>query len=34
MVSHDGAKLVFASNRDSEKPRATDIYLADYTEVK
>jgi TolB protein len=34
MFSHDGAKLVFASNRDPDKPRATDIYLADYIDMK
>jgi Tol biopolymer transport system component len=32
MFSHDGTKLVFASNRDPHKPRATDIYLADWVE--
>ncbi len=30
MFSHDGTKLVFASNRDPDKPRATDIYIADW----
>lgn len=32
MFAHDGTKLVFASNRDPEKPRATDIFLADWVE--
>jgi Tol biopolymer transport system component len=32
MFSHDGKKLVFASNRNPEKPRATDIYIADWVE--
>lgn len=30
MYSHDGTKLVFASNRDPDKPRATDIYIAEW----
>ncbi|ETW96202.1 MAG: hypothetical protein ETSY2_46860, partial [Candidatus Entotheonella gemina] len=30
MFSHDGTKLVFTSNRDPDKPRATDIYIADW----
>ncbi|GAB4388573.1 MAG: hypothetical protein Kow0025_08710 [Thermodesulfovibrionales bacterium] len=30
MFSPDGGKLVFASNRNPEKPRATDIYIADW----
>jgi Tol biopolymer transport system component len=30
MFSPDGKKLTFASNRNPEKPRATDIYLADW----
>ncbi len=30
MFSPDGKKLAFASNRNPEKPRATDIYLADW----
>lgn len=30
MFSHDGKKLVFGSNRNLEKPRATDIYIADW----
>ena len=32
MFSHAGTKLVFASNRDPHKPRATDIYIADWVE--
>jgi TolB protein len=32
MFSHDGRKLVFASNRNPDKPRATDIFIADWTE--
>jgi Tol biopolymer transport system component len=32
MFSHDGRKLVFASNRDAQKPRATDIFIADWAE--
>lgn len=32
MFSHDGKKLVFASNRNPAKPRATDIYIADWVE--
>ncbi len=32
MFSHSGTKLVFASNRDPQKPRATDIYLAEWVE--
>jgi Tol biopolymer transport system component len=32
MFSSDGKKLVFASNRNPAKPRATDIYIADWTE--
>ncbi len=31
MFSLDGKKLAFASNRNPEKPRATDIYVADWT---
>lgn len=30
MFSHDGTKLAFASNRDPRRPRATDIYIADW----
>ena len=30
MFSHDGKKLVFGSNRNPEKPRATDVYIADW----
>ncbi|GAB4490671.1 MAG: hypothetical protein OHK006_23770 [Thermodesulfovibrionales bacterium] len=32
MFSHDGKKLVFASNRNPDKPRATDIFIADWVE--
>ncbi|UCG12925.1 MAG: PD40 domain-containing protein [Deltaproteobacteria bacterium] len=32
MFSPDGRKLVFASNRNPEKPRATDIFIADWVE--
>ncbi len=32
MFSHDGKKLVFASNRNPQKPRATDIFIADWVE--
>ena len=32
MFSNDGKKLVFASNRNSQKPRATDIFIADWVE--
>ncbi len=32
MFSSDGKKLVFASNRNSQKPRATDIFIADWVE--
>ena len=32
MFSHDGKKLVFASNRNLQKPRATDIFIADWIE--
>jgi Tol biopolymer transport system component len=32
MFSHDGTKLVWGSNRNPQKPRATDIYLADWVE--
>ena len=32
MFSPDGKKLVFGSNRNPAKPRATDIYIADWTE--
>lgn len=32
MFSHDGKKLSFASNRNPKKPRATDIFIADWTE--
>ncbi len=32
MFSHDGKKLVFASNRNPQKPRATDIFVAEWVE--
>jgi TolB protein len=32
MFSHDGKKLAFASNRNPQKPRATDIFIADWVE--
>jgi Tol biopolymer transport system component len=32
MFSHDSKKLVFASNRNPDKPRATDIFIADWDE--
>lgn len=32
MISRDGKKIAFASNRNPEKPRATDIYIADWVE--
>jgi len=32
MFSHDGKKLVFASNRNAQNPRATDIFIADWDE--
>ncbi len=32
MFSPDGRKLVWASNRDPAKPRATDIFIADWAE--
>lgn len=32
MFSPDGRKLVFASNRNPQKPRATDIFIADWVE--
>jgi len=32
MFSHDGKKIVFASNRNPDKPRETDIYIADWME--
>jgi len=34
MFSPDGKKLVFASNRNPQKPRATDIFIADWVEEK
>lgn len=32
MFSADGKKLTFGSNRNPEKPRATDVYIADWKE--
>ena len=32
MFSRDRKKLVFASNRNPQKPRATDIFIADWIE--
>lgn len=32
MFSPDGKKLVFASNRNPQKPRATDIFIAEWTD--
>jgi len=32
MFSPDGKRLVFASNRNPLKPRATDIFIADWME--
>lgn len=32
MFSPDGKKLVFGSNRNTTKPRATDVYIADWNE--
>jgi Tol biopolymer transport system component len=32
MFSPDGKKLAFASNRNPQKPRATDIFIADWVE--
>ena len=32
MFSHDGRKVVFASNRNPQKPRATDIFIADWVQ--
>lgn len=32
MFSPDGKKLAFASNRNAQKPRATDIFIADWIE--
>ena len=32
MFSPDGGKLVFASNRNPQKPRATDIFITDWLE--
>jgi Tol biopolymer transport system component len=32
MFSYDGKKLAFASNRNPQKPRATDIFIADWVE--
>jgi len=32
MFSPDGKKLAWASNRDANKPRQTDIFIADWVE--
>ena len=32
MFRPDGKKIIFGSNRNPDKPRATDIYIADWTE--
>ncbi|MCG8098235.1 MAG: hypothetical protein JAZ05_04000, partial [Candidatus Thiodiazotropha taylori] len=32
MFSPNGKKIVFGSNRNPDKPRATDIFIADWTE--
>ncbi|MFQ6610500.1 MAG: hypothetical protein ACE5D7_06845 [Fidelibacterota bacterium] len=32
MFTQDGRKLVFASNRDADNPRATHIYIADFSD--
>ncbi len=32
MFSHNGKKLVFASNRNAQNPRATDIFIANWAE--
>ncbi len=32
MFSTDGSKLVFGSNRNMQKPRATDVFIADWSE--
>jgi Tol biopolymer transport system component len=32
MFSADGKKIVFASNRNPDKARATDIFIADWDE--
>jgi Tol biopolymer transport system component len=32
MFSPDGRKIVFGSNRNPQKPHATDIFIADWTE--
>jgi len=32
MFSPDGKKIVFGSNRNPQKPRATDIFIADWNE--
>ena len=34
MFSPDGKKLVWASNRNPQKPRATDIFIADWVEAR
>ena len=32
MWTHDGKKLVFASNRDNAKPHETNIFITDWVE--
>ena len=32
MFSHDGKRLVWCSNRNPQKPRATDVFIADWVE--
>jgi Tol biopolymer transport system component len=32
MFSPDGSKIVFGANRNPAKPRATDIFIADWNE--
>lgn len=32
MLSPDGRKLAFGSNRNPQRPRETDIYIADWVE--
>jgi Tol biopolymer transport system component len=34
MFSPDGTKLVFGSNRNMQKPRATDVYIGEWSEEK
>jgi Tol biopolymer transport system component len=32
MFSHDGGKLVFASNRNNSRPHETNIFIADWVD--